>query len=254
MSASELAASALALFVAAALTLAGSAAQADTAQNSGDCVVIIQGNDNSAKVNGCGKLPTYPPEPPGYHVWATPDLGLGFVQDGHWVPIVPNGSGSVLMVTLHPGPFQIWAPEDHWSSSGEDMPALQISIFGGPSLLGLASAELFAPATGMADSVRGSGRLFAFDASDLASREGGLGHNYIVGGRFNLRMPHWRGLFVSLIGVGSSTEDNLIAPDGRVYMVFLMQEDPAGFRGGKARIEDAPRDNIELRFTANPRS
>ncbi|MBV9538869.1 MAG: hypothetical protein JOY70_08070, partial [Acidisphaera sp.] len=96
--------------------------------NSGNCVAIIQGNWNTATVNCSEPGPEYPPDPRYNHVWTTPGLGIGFEQDGKWVPIFTTRDGNKVVVDLAPKPFIVWVPEDHWPDPASDMPALQVAI------------------------------------------------------------------------------------------------------------------------------
>ena len=237
---------------AAAATLPGAAAHSQPAQNSGNCVIIVQGSGNSATLNGCVPRPTFPPEPQAYHIWQTPNLGIRIEQDGKWVPIFPKSwdATSVQIVNLAAKPFIIWVPEDHWAGSDSDLPALQISASWDPQILRLPSSQLFSPGSGMAADMRGDGWLFL-----VSPKEQVIGHNYIIGHRFDRRMPEWRGLFVSLMDIAPRTGRNLIEPDSDGYLVLLMQEDdtpklPCCANKRDVPIEDAPRDNVVLEFHA----
>jgi hypothetical protein len=228
----------------------GAASAVAQITNSGNCVAIIQGDWNTATVDCSEPLPVYPPEPHYNHVWQSPELGIGFEQDGKWLPLFTTPDGKKLIVDLAPKPFIVWIPDDHWTDPNNDLPALEISISWDAAEFDKPSSHLFQPATGMADSMRGSGWLFLTDANDDFP-----GHNYIVGHRFNRKMRDWRGFFVSMIGL-PSYDRNLINSGEQGYAVFLMEEDDMPkFPGVSHRtvpIDEAPRDNIELNFGQTP--
>jgi hypothetical protein len=231
-----------------ALCISAASARGDI-NNSGNCVVIVQGNFNATNLDCSTPLPTYPPDPRFNHVWQTPNLGIGFEQDGKWVPIFTTPDGKKVIVDLAPRPFVIWVPEDHWTDPNSDMPALQVSISWNDAGLDRSSSDLFQPGTGMADTGRGSGQLILTNPTDQ-----GPGHNYIVGHRFNRQMPHWRGIFISVIDTVPSRA-NLITAATQAYGVFMMAEDDMTPKGKPKRtvpIDEAPRDNIVLNFA--PRS
>ncbi|HEX3348051.1 MAG TPA: hypothetical protein VHS58_08130 [Acetobacteraceae bacterium] len=219
---------------------------AGSIDNSGSCVAIIQGNWNTATVNCSEPGPVYPPEPRDNHVWETPALGIRFEQDGKWVPIYTTRDGKELIVDLGPQPFVVWVPEDHWTDPDSDYPALQVSASWDLVVLGRASRDLFAPGTGMADTMRGSGQLVLTDAN-----ENDPGHNYIVGHRFNRKMRGWRGFYISVIDTAPPA-GNMITARVKGYAVFLMQEDDSpklpGARPRAVSIDEAPRDDVELNF------
>ncbi|MBV9539040.1 MAG: hypothetical protein JOY70_08930, partial [Acidisphaera sp.] len=125
-------------------------------------------------------------------------------------------------------------------------PALQVAISWDVRLFDHASSDLFEPATGMADTMRGSGHLF------LASPDDDFrGHNYIVGHRFNRKMRGWRGFFISVIDTAPPAQ-NMITARAQGYAAFLMQEDDMPRVPGAARRtvspDNAPRDNVVLDF------
>lgn len=241
----------LAIALASAMMVSPAMVRGDTVQNSGNCVIIIQGNGNSAAITGCIPLPTYPPEPRYYHLWQTSGLGIRFEQDGKWVPIYPSKSGDKVVVDLAPKPFVIWVPADNWPDPANDLPALQLSVSWDEALLRRPSDDLFAPATGMATGLRGDGRLILVSPTDFHP-----GHNYIVGHRFDRQMSGYRGLFVSLIDLAPASGRNLIEPQGQAFMALLMQKNDMpnlpGVPKGEVTLEDAPRDNVELVFDLAP--
>jgi hypothetical protein len=216
--------------------------------NNGNCVVIIQGNWNTANQVCSEPLPVYPAEPEYNHVWDTPSLGMRFEQDGKWLPIFTTQDRKKLIVDFAPRPFVIWLPDDHWSDPNSDLPALQVSISWDKSTIEQPSERLFQEGTGMADTMRGSGQLILVDPNDDMPP-----HNYIIGRRFNRKMPNWRGIFVSVIDTAPAA-GNMITADTQGYAVFLMQEDDTPKLPGvplrNVPLQQAPRDNVELNFAS----
>jgi len=227
-------------------------------------------------LNPSGRIDTPLPTHPNSLV--TGRLGLQFRQNDRTVMVEEDGD-YVQVVHLARAPFEIMLPRPMARDIDDEKVALQVTVAADAGLFDIARiasepppgpprarraalrkvvgpgiaedyldmAPLFTAATGMADNEHGSGRLFAVDIHD----DYPYGHNYIIGGRFNVDAEAKRGLYVSsisLIDDATRRETNLLAQANRLYLVcrFSRQDPKAAW--DKVKLDPLQLELIRLEF------